>query len=74
LKVGYAEFATSLLFLPRVECSSQWAFLSPAFDSDAAGGRYAPQLFTLVWRVSMLVLGLVLIGITVIGMWNYRGL
>jgi hypothetical protein len=36
--------------------------------------RYAPQLFTLVWRASMLVLGLVLIGITVIGVWNHRGL
>jgi uncharacterized protein YybS (DUF2232 family) len=28
--------------------------------------RYAPQVFTLVWRLSMLVLGLVLIGITAI--------
>ncbi|HEX4772797.1 MAG TPA: hypothetical protein VH351_18330 [Bryobacteraceae bacterium] len=30
--------------------------------------RYAPQVFTLVWRLSMLVLGLVLIGITVVRM------
>jgi hypothetical protein len=30
--------------------------------------RYAPQLFTLGWRLSMLVLGLVLIGIAVMDM------